>query len=52
MKIYVPSPEEQKKIADFLSEMNETITSESAKLDALKEHKRGLMQQLFPQPNK
>lgn len=51
MKIYVPSPEEQKKIADFLSEMDETITSESAKLDALKDHKRGLMQQLFPQPN-
>ena len=43
--------EEQKKIADFLSEMDESITSESAKLDALKDHKKGLMQQLFPQPN-
>lgn len=52
MRIYVPSPEEQKKIADFLSEMDESIASESAKLDALKDHKRGLMQQLFPQPNK
>ena len=52
MKIHVPSPEEQKKIADLLSEMDESIASESAKLDALKDHKRGLMQQLFPQPNK
>lgn len=49
MRIYVPSPEEQKKIAYFLSEMDESIASESAKLDALKDHKKGLMQQLFPQ---
>lgn len=51
MSLFIPSPEEQKKIADFLSEMDESIASESAKLDALKDHKRGLMQQLFPQPN-
>ena len=44
--------EEQDIIADFLSEMDESIASESAKLDALKDHKKGLMQQLFPQPAK
>ena len=50
LTVLEPTPTEQKKIADFLSEMDESITSESAKLDALKDHKRGLMQQLFPQP--
>ena len=47
-----PSPSEQKKIAECLSAMDDMIASESAKLDALKDHKKGLMQQLFPQPNK
>ena len=39
---------EQKKIADCLSSLDELITAESQKLDALKAHKKGLMQQLFP----
>lgn len=50
--ILVPSPAEQQKIAECLSAMDYMIASESAKLDALKDHKKGLMQQLFPQPNK
>ncbi len=50
--ILVPSPAEQQKIAECLSAMDDMITSESEKLDALKDHKKGLMQQLFPQPNK
>ena len=50
--IRLPLPAEQKKIAECLSAMDDMITSESAKLDALKDHKKGLMQQLFPQPNK
>lgn len=43
-----PSIEEQKKIADCLSSLDELITSQSQKLQALKTHKKGLMQQLFP----
>lgn len=52
IKLPKPSPSEQQKIAECLSAMDDMIASESAKLDALKDHKKGLMQQLFPQPNK
>ena len=41
-------PAEQQKIADCLSSMDEVIAAQARKLDALKTHKRGLMQQLFP----
>ena len=44
----LPSPAEQQKIADCLSSLDELIAAESQKLDALKTHKKGLMQQLFP----
>lgn len=50
----VPLPEgkttraEQQKIAECLSTLDELIGAESQKLDALKAHKKGLMQQLFP----
>lgn len=43
-----PSPAEQQKIAECLSTLDELIGAESQKLDALKDHKKGLMQQLFP----
>jgi len=43
-----PSPEEQQKIADCLSSADELITTQAQKVDALKAHKKGLMQQLFP----
>jgi type I restriction enzyme S subunit len=39
---------EQRKIADCLSSLDELITVQTKKLDALKPHKKGLMQQLFP----
>jgi type I restriction enzyme, S subunit len=42
------SPAEQQKIAECLSTLGELIGAESQKLDALKAHKKGLMQQLFP----
>ncbi len=42
------SKEEQQKIADFLSSLDELIALEGQKLDALKDHKKGLMQELFP----
>jgi type I restriction enzyme, S subunit len=39
---------EQQKIAACLSSLDELITAQSQKLDALKKHKKGLMQRLFP----
>lgn len=39
---------EQSKIADCLSSLDELIAAEKQRLDALKAHKKGLMQQLFP----
>lgn len=41
--------EEQRKIADCLSSLDELIAAQASKLDMLKAHKKGLMQQLFPQ---
>lgn len=47
--VLLPSPPEQQKIADCLASLDELIQLEAQKLDALKAHKKGLMQQLFPQ---
>jgi type I restriction enzyme S subunit len=44
-----PSYLEQKKIAACLSSIDEVINAESLKLESLKKHKKGLMQNLFPQ---
>ena len=41
-------PREQQKIADCLASIDELITLESQRLDNLKTHKKGLVQQLFP----
>lgn len=49
LKIPIPKPKEQKKIADFLTSLDNLIKVENEKLDSLKEHKNGLMQNLFPQ---
>ncbi|MCI5125348.1 MAG: restriction endonuclease subunit S [Candidatus Electrothrix sp. AR5] len=46
--IIVPNEPEQQKIADCLSSIDELLTLEAQKLDTLKTHKKGLMQQLFP----
>lgn len=48
--ILLPKPEnkEQQKIADCLSCLDDLITAEDKKLEALKTHKKGLMQKLFP----
>ena len=48
MPLPVASPDEQQKIADCLASLDELITLEAQKLDTLKTHKKGLMQQLFP----
>jgi type I restriction enzyme S subunit len=39
---------EQQKIADCLSSLDELIAAQTRKVDALKTHKKGLMQQIFP----
>lgn len=46
--IALPSPAEQQKVAECLSSVDELIGAQARKLDALKTHKKGLMQQLFP----
>ena len=49
--ISVPIGEdEQQKIADCLGSLNDLIAAEGQKLETLREHKQGLMQQLFPSP--
>lgn len=48
--ISVTSPAEQQRIASCLSSLDALIAAETNKLEALKTHKKGLMQQLFPSP--
>ena len=51
MPTYLPSKAEQQKIADCLSSLDDLIAAQSQKLEALKAHKKELMQQLFPNAN-
>jgi len=44
----VPRIREQQRVADSLASMDSDLAAASARLDALKRHKVGLMQQLFP----
>jgi type I restriction enzyme, S subunit len=46
-----PTPIEQQHIASCLSSLDTLITAETQKLEVLKTHKKGLMQQLFPSPD-
>ena len=46
--IPTPAPAEQQKIADCLTSLDEVSAAQGRKVEALKAHKRGLMQQLFP----
>ena len=49
LSVTLPHFLEQQKIADCLSSLDELIVLQSQKVEALKRHKKGLMQQLFPQ---
>ena len=49
-KLNYPEPDEQQHIAGCLHALDDLIAAESQKLAALKTHKKGLMQQLFPSP--
>lgn len=46
---FPPKIEEQQKIASCLSSLDELIAAQNQKIEALKDHKKGLMQNLFPQ---
>ena len=46
--VAVPKITEQQRIAAFFSSIDNLITAQSQKLEALYDHKKGLMQQLFP----
>ena len=49
LPVIVPSlAEQQKIIIDCLSSLDKRITAQSQKIEALKLHKKGLMQNLFP----
>ena len=48
LKVNIPSDKEQQKIANCLSSLDDLITAQSQKIEALKLHKKGLMQSLFP----
>lgn len=48
MTFLFPDPKEQQKIANCLSSIDDRIVTQSQRIDTLKTHKKGLMQQLFP----
>jgi type I restriction enzyme S subunit len=48
LEVTAPTFEEQQKVADCLSSLDELVAAQTQKIDALKTHKKGLMQQLFP----
>ena len=48
MAAYFPSSGEQKKIADCLCSLDDLIAAAGGRIDALRQHKQGLTQQLFP----
>jgi len=48
LQIPTPAPEEQQQIADCLDSLDGLIAAQGRKVEALKTHKKGLMQQLFP----
>ena len=48
--LWCPSPDEQQRIADCLTTLDDLIAAQTQKHEALKTHKKGLMQQLFPSP--
>lgn len=46
LAVYPPDPDEQQRIADCLTSLDGLIAAQTQKLEALKTHKQGLMQQL------
>ncbi|MFZ4561403.1 MAG: restriction endonuclease subunit S [Saprospiraceae bacterium] len=48
LNLFLPSKPEQQKIAALLTSLDDLITVHNQKLEVLKAHKKGLMQQMFP----
>lgn len=48
LKLYFSQPEEQQRVANCLSSLDNLITAQTRKIEAFKLHHKGLMQQLFP----
>jgi type I restriction enzyme S subunit len=51
IELQLPTIEEQQKVADCLSSLDEQIETQNQKIETLKLHKKGLMQGLFPNVN-
>ena len=49
-KVYFSDPKtgEQQKIAECLTSIDDQLNAQACKIDTLKQHKQGLLQQLFP----
>lgn len=47
LMIELPHPDEQRKIASFLSALDDKVAAMSAKIDAMQTFKKGLLQQMF-----
>jgi len=47
LQISIPSEQEQSKIGEFMMNIDNLITLHQRKLDAMKEYKKGLLQQMF-----
>ncbi len=48
LTLTIPAPDEKQKIAACLTSVDALLVVESVKLEVLRAHKKGLMQQLFP----
>ena len=47
-ELVIPCRTEQQRIADCLTSLDDIVAAQAQKLESLKAHKKGLMQQLFP----
>ncbi len=52
LKIPLSHISEQQKIAECLGSLDELISAQERKIEVLRKHKQGLMQQLFPNPHR
>ncbi len=47
LKVHLPILEEQRRIVDFLDNIDKMIENQSKKIDLLKERKKGFLQKMF-----